>query len=247
MAEIKKVGVVGAGLMGHGIAQVAAQAGYDVVLREVDDEPAGEGHRQDREAARPRGREGQGRAGRRRRRARPHPGHDRLRRPRRLRPRDRGDHRGPRAQARDVARGRRDRQGRRVLRHQHLLAAGDRPGRRHQPPRPLPRPALLQPRAGDEAGRGRPLRHDLRRGLPGRPRLRQEARQARRPDPRQRGLHRQPPARALPARRDARLRGGRRLDHRDRRGDEGRRRAPDGAAHAARTSSASTRSARSAT
>jgi len=34
--EIKKVGVLGAGLMGHGIAQVAAQAGYDVVLREVD-------------------------------------------------------------------------------------------------------------------------------------------------------------------------------------------------------------------
>ena len=36
MPEIKKVGVAGAGLMGHGIAQVAAQAGYDVVLREVD-------------------------------------------------------------------------------------------------------------------------------------------------------------------------------------------------------------------
>jgi 3-hydroxybutyryl-CoA dehydrogenase len=38
MAEIKTVGVLGAGLMGHGIAQVAAQAGYDVVLREVDDD-----------------------------------------------------------------------------------------------------------------------------------------------------------------------------------------------------------------
>jgi len=35
--EIKKVGVLGAGLMGHGIAQVTAAAGYDVVLREVDD------------------------------------------------------------------------------------------------------------------------------------------------------------------------------------------------------------------
>src|SRR3954453_7565906 len=35
--DVNKVGVVGAGLMGHGIAQISAQAGYDVVLREVDD------------------------------------------------------------------------------------------------------------------------------------------------------------------------------------------------------------------
>ncbi len=41
--EIKKVGVLGAGLMGHGIAQVAAQAGYDVVLREVDDDRLSKG------------------------------------------------------------------------------------------------------------------------------------------------------------------------------------------------------------
>jgi 3-hydroxybutyryl-CoA dehydrogenase len=34
--EIKTVGVVGCGLMGHGIAQVAAQSGYDVVVRELD-------------------------------------------------------------------------------------------------------------------------------------------------------------------------------------------------------------------
>ena len=36
MTEIKTVGVVGAGLMGHGIAQVTAAAGYDVVLKDVD-------------------------------------------------------------------------------------------------------------------------------------------------------------------------------------------------------------------
>jgi 3-hydroxybutyryl-CoA dehydrogenase len=36
--EIQKVGVCGLGLMGHGIAQVAAQSGYEVVAREVDDE-----------------------------------------------------------------------------------------------------------------------------------------------------------------------------------------------------------------
>ena len=33
---IKKVGVIGCGLMGHGIAQVAAQAGLDVVVREAE-------------------------------------------------------------------------------------------------------------------------------------------------------------------------------------------------------------------
>src|SRR3954451_10781102 len=37
MPEIKKVGVVGCGLMGHGIAQVAATTGYDVTIREVDE------------------------------------------------------------------------------------------------------------------------------------------------------------------------------------------------------------------
>jgi 3-hydroxybutyryl-CoA dehydrogenase len=35
--EITKVGVVGCGLMGHGIAQICAQAGWDVVVREADE------------------------------------------------------------------------------------------------------------------------------------------------------------------------------------------------------------------
>jgi 3-hydroxybutyryl-CoA dehydrogenase len=34
--EISKVGVLGCGLMGHGIAQICAQAGWEVVVREVD-------------------------------------------------------------------------------------------------------------------------------------------------------------------------------------------------------------------
>jgi 3-hydroxybutyryl-CoA dehydrogenase len=34
--KIETVGVLGCGLMGHGIAQVAAQAGYQVVVREID-------------------------------------------------------------------------------------------------------------------------------------------------------------------------------------------------------------------
>jgi len=36
--EIKKVGVVGAGIMGSGIAQVSAQAGFEVVVSEINDE-----------------------------------------------------------------------------------------------------------------------------------------------------------------------------------------------------------------
>ena len=36
--EVSKVGVVGCGLMGHGIAQICAQAGWDVVVRELSQE-----------------------------------------------------------------------------------------------------------------------------------------------------------------------------------------------------------------
>jgi 3-hydroxybutyryl-CoA dehydrogenase len=36
MSEIRKVGVLGCGLMGSGIAQVSAQAGYETVVREVE-------------------------------------------------------------------------------------------------------------------------------------------------------------------------------------------------------------------
>ena len=41
--QIEKVGVLGAGLMGHGIAQVAAQSGYEVVLRELDEQTLAKG------------------------------------------------------------------------------------------------------------------------------------------------------------------------------------------------------------
>ncbi len=34
--QVRKIGVLGAGQMGHGIAQVAAQAGHEVVLRDVE-------------------------------------------------------------------------------------------------------------------------------------------------------------------------------------------------------------------
>ena len=34
--EIRKICVLGAGLMGNGIAQVCAQAGYDVYMRDIE-------------------------------------------------------------------------------------------------------------------------------------------------------------------------------------------------------------------
>ncbi len=40
---IKKVGVLGCGLMGSGVAQVSAAAGYDTVVREVADAPLAKG------------------------------------------------------------------------------------------------------------------------------------------------------------------------------------------------------------
>jgi 3-hydroxybutyryl-CoA dehydrogenase len=41
--EIKKVGVLGCGLMGAGIAQTAATAGFETIVREVSDELIGKG------------------------------------------------------------------------------------------------------------------------------------------------------------------------------------------------------------
>jgi 3-hydroxybutyryl-CoA dehydrogenase len=41
--EIKKVGVLGCGLMGSGIAQTAATAGFEVIVREVSDELCAKG------------------------------------------------------------------------------------------------------------------------------------------------------------------------------------------------------------
>jgi len=45
VSEIRKVGVCGAGLMGNGIAQTCAVAGFDVALMEVADEPLQRGIR----------------------------------------------------------------------------------------------------------------------------------------------------------------------------------------------------------
>src|SRR3984957_20484413 len=40
LSDIARVGVIGCGLMGSGIAEVCARAGLDVIVREVDDAAA---------------------------------------------------------------------------------------------------------------------------------------------------------------------------------------------------------------
>jgi enoyl-CoA hydratase / 3-hydroxyacyl-CoA dehydrogenase len=37
MSNIKKIAVLGSGVMGHGIAQISAAAGYSVTLRDIEE------------------------------------------------------------------------------------------------------------------------------------------------------------------------------------------------------------------
>ena len=226
--EIEKVGVVGCGLMGHGIAQICARpAGMSSSARST--RGARQGHRQDREAARPRGRQGQARAGRRRRG--PRPAHaDRLRGPRRLRPRDRGDHRGPRGKLELWGGAGLDRQGRRrFATNTSSLSVADQAAATSRPARFLGlhffNPAQVMPLLEVVRADGTDD-DDLELGLD----LGEQAGQDDRRRPRQPRLHRQPAAGPLHARRDPRPRAGRGVDRGHRPRDDGGSEPPDGPA-----------------
>ena len=231
---IQTVGVVGCGLMGSGIAQIAAEAGYAVIVREVDAALLAKGRGKIESFLKKAVEKGKATPGPGDRDARSLHVDHRARRPREVRPRGRGDPREHAGEAGALEVPRREVPAAHDLLEQHLVALDRRHGGVHEAPPELRRAALLQPRPADEAGRGRP--HDLHvgRDLPGRVRVRHEDREDggdREGHPR---VRRQPAAGALPARRDPRVREGRRLGEGHRQRHEARLRPPDGPARAAR-------------
>ena len=229
-ARSSKVGVLGCGLMGHGIAQICAQADWDVVVRELDQEKLDKGMAKiEKQLAKAvdKGKLEQADADAIRGRITP--------------TLDYGDLADCDLVIEAITE---DLDGKLEMwgevdgivkddayfaTNTSSLSVADA-GRSDQAPRALPGPALLQPRPGDAAARGRAGRGLGRRRRRPRLRPRREARQDDRRRRRQPRLHRQPAAGALHARRDPRPRAGRRLDRGHRHGDDGRRQPPDGPA-----------------
>ena len=161
--KVKRVGVVGSGIMGSGVAEVAAKAGFEVVLRSrtqssADAMFAGLERSLAKQVERGKLEDGERT--------------DALERVRAVTDlgelaecdlvlesivEDLAHEEAPLHRARPRVRRRRD------PGDEHVHAAGRRDGDGDGPPRPRLRRALLQPRAGDAARRGRPRDHDVRR------------------------------------------------------------------------------------
>ena len=164
---IRRMAVLGAGVMGSEIAQTAAAGGVEVVLFDADPAALERGMAHvakigERRVARGRMSEEEAQAD-----PGPRDHRDRRRRPRRLRPGDRGGPRGDGHQAPGLPPPRRGAAAARAARHQHVGPLGQRDGRRDGPAGAGGGPPLLQPGERDEAGRGDP-RHDHQRGHDGR-------------------------------------------------------------------------------
>ena len=198
---MSKIMIIGAGLMGSGIAQVCAVAGYDVVLRDISDEALRRGT--GAIAASLAQVRGQGRAerGGRGRGAGADHHHHRSRGRRRGGHRRRGGVRERRGQARAVRRARPARRPGRGAGHEHLGDPDHHHRRSHLAPRVGGRDPLLLPGAHDEAVRAGARLQDLRRDAGPRPGVRRDDRQ---------DLHRGQPGRR-----------GVRDDQADRRADDG--------------------------
>ena len=170
-ATLKKIGIVGAGFMGAGIAQVSAAAGLAVVLIDRDQETADKGKAGLHKALSDRVAKGRMKGAERDGLLSLHHAERRLRRAEGLRPGDRGGVRGPQGEIRCDGEnpGGHRRQGH--LRLQHLDAADHLARVRIQGPGALHRhPFLLAGRPHD-AGRDHPRQADRRQGAGRRARL----------------------------------------------------------------------------
>ena len=158
---IKKIGVLGAGMMGAGIAYVSAKAGFDVVLKDVSIEAAekGKGYSEGLEAkALKRGKTTKEKSNGA---ARSDHADGRRRRLRGRRLRDRGGVREPGAQAQGVPGDRGRRRAQRAARVEHLDAADHRSGDRREAPRGLHRDPLLLAGRQDATGGDHQGREDI--------------------------------------------------------------------------------------
>ena len=136
MSVIERVGVVGCGLMGSGIAEVCARAGLPVMVREVDAGAVEAGQRRVTTSLDRGVRSGQADRGGAGHRPRPHRLDDRPGRPGRSGPRRRGGDGGRAAQDRGVRRARQGGRGRRRdPRLQHVLDPDHEARHGHQPAR----------------------------------------------------------------------------------------------------------------
>jgi 3-hydroxyacyl-CoA dehydrogenase/enoyl-CoA hydratase/3-hydroxybutyryl-CoA epimerase len=125
---VKKVGIIGAGMMGAGIAYVSANAGIEVVLIDAAQEAADKGKAYSEGLLDKGMKRGKVTEEKKARGSGPDHRHHRLRRTRGLRPDRRGGVRGPQGEGRgDEERARRRRPGH-DLRHQHLHPADHRSG-----------------------------------------------------------------------------------------------------------------------
>ena len=160
---IKKIGVLGAGFMGAGIAYVSAQAGIDVVLIDRDQETADKGKAHSQKLITDQINRGRATDRRPRRPARAHHGDAGLCGARRLRSHRRSGVRGPQDQGRGDRQGaERDRQGH-DLRLQHLDFADQLARDTLQGPRAFRRHSFLFAGRPHDAGRGHSGQKDRRR------------------------------------------------------------------------------------
>ena len=190
--DIRRIGIIGAGQMGSGIAQVCATSGYDVCLHDISEDRIHAGLATDQRQ------HGQARAEGHHRRGRPprRPGADLARAaargPRRLRHRHRGRHRERGGQAQDLhgalpgAEAEHDARLQHLVDLDHAARLGDRPAGA------LHRHSFHEPGAADAARRADPRHRDRGPDLRGRQGPDRPARQDRDRRGGFPGLHRQP-------------------------------------------------------